>query len=61
VREKLLNRVQWCELGRVVAVENSEAKAVVNFWKPNVRGARHVFAESQTIPLAQFMQESVAA
>jgi hypothetical protein len=51
-----LSREQWCALGRVVDVENSEAKDVVSFWEKKVRGARHVFSEEQTNELEQFQR-----
>lgn len=57
---KWFSREKWRELGRVVVVENSEARDVFNFWAKNVRGARHVFSEEQTVEMFQ-QQEAVAA
>jgi hypothetical protein len=45
----VLSRDEWNQRGRVVTVDNSEAVDVVLFWGKHVRGARHVFAESQTV------------
>jgi hypothetical protein len=47
--QELLSRDQWNQRGRAVVVENSEARDVVVYWGRDVRGARHVFAESQTV------------
>jgi hypothetical protein len=58
---KLLSRSEWAARGRVVAVPNSEAKTVVNWWTENARGAHHVFAENQTLPLMQQLQVEEAA
>jgi hypothetical protein len=56
----LLSRSEWCARGRVVVVDNSQAEDVVNFWEENVRGAKHVFTEDQTVP-ADVNQEQVQA
>jgi hypothetical protein len=57
----VLSRDDWQLRGRVVFVENSEARDVVVYWGENVRGARHVFSHSQTVPVEQFQTEQVAA
>ena len=56
----VFSRDQWNERGRAVVVENSEARNVVMYWGRDVRGARHVFSEDQTLPVEQF-SEQVAA
>ena len=58
---QLLSRSEWCARGRVVVVENSEAKKVVNWWSENARGAHHVFTEAQTLPVEQVQSTAEVA
>lgn len=58
---QLLSRDEWIRRGRFVCAPNEEAKDVHNFYLPNVRGTRHVFAQEQTIPLEQVGQQTEVA
>jgi hypothetical protein len=63
-QKKYFSRDEWRERGRVVTAPNEEAKTVVNFYLPGrygVAGARHVFAQDQTVPVEQFRQIGQAA
>ena len=55
--ERWLNRLHWRELGRIVVAPNSEARDVVFYRNAAVpglmRGAWHVFAKCQTVPVEQ--------
>jgi hypothetical protein len=64
MRQQLLSRDQWRERGRVVTAPNEEAKDVVCYWEGHPtfrRGAWHVFAQDQTVPVEQFQQIGEAA
>ena len=56
-----LSRDEWGERGRIVTAPNEEARDVFNYLGTNVRGARHVFDEDQTVPVEQFQQVAEAA
>ena len=61
---KFFSRDEWCERGRIVVVSNAEAKDVVNLFhadRPGIAGARHVFADDQTVPVEEFEYEQAAA
>jgi hypothetical protein len=55
-QRNLFSRDEWRERGRIVTVTNEEAIDVVNYFGTNVRGARHVFAEDQTVPVEQLSE-----
>lgn len=63
-QRSLFSRDQWLARGRAVTAPNSEAKDVSNYWEGHAglhRGAWHVFAEDQTVPVEQSQQIAEAA